>query len=138
MSGEEVEHSHLLSSSITGTYLPVRKVTVKSTTPDAWALRSALESPVQLIEGIGQLHEAVVVLQVVKEPLRQVRVTVVRAGNGTRHGGDGVGVVTGVDGGEKGLLEVLRAGEEAPKGTREGAQDVRPIVPDGKRRLACG
>ena len=73
----------------------------------------------KIVQVVGQSYQSVVVLQVVKEPLRQMRVTVVRARNGTRHGGDGVGVVAGVHSGEEGLLEILRAGKEAPEGARE-------------------
>jgi len=79
-----------------------------------------------------------VILQVAKESCGKTRVTVVRPGKGTRHRSHGVGVVTGGDGGEEGLLEILRAGQEAPEGAWERAQDVRPVVPDGEGCLACG
>jgi len=54
---------------------------------------------------------------------------VIRASNRAGHGGDGVGVVTRVNGGAEGPLEVFWAHQEAPQGTRAGAQDVRPVVP---------
>lgn len=41
-------------------------------------------------------------------------------------------------GGEEGLLEILGAGQEAPEGAWEGAQDVGPIAPGGEGGLACG
>jgi len=46
--------------------------------------------------------------------------------------------ITRTDGGEENPREILGAGTEAPAGTREGPQDVCPIVRHGERRLACG
>jgi hypothetical protein len=77
-------------------------------------------------------------LQVGKKSLRQAGVSVVRARNGTRHGGDGVSVVTAVHSSEERLLEVLRRGQEAPEGAWERAQDIGPIVPGGEGGLAGG
>ncbi len=58
-------------------------------------------------------------LKFIEEPLRQTRIAMVRPGQRAGHGSDGVGVVTGVDSGEEGLLEILGTGKEAPEGARE-------------------
>ena len=55
----------------------------------------------------------------------------VRPGERACHGGYGVSVAAGVHGGEEGLLEVLRGGQEAPEGTGEGFKDVGAIASIG-------
>jgi hypothetical protein len=81
----------------------------------------------KIIQAVRQRYQPVVVFRVGEQPLWQARIAVVRAGDGTRHGGDGVGVMASVHGGEEGLLEVLRGGQEAPEGAWEGLQDVGPV-----------
>ena len=78
------------------------------------------------------------ILQVFDQPPRQSSVTMVGAGKSAGHGGNGVGVVAGIDSGVENLLEVLRNLQETPEGARERSQDIRPIVPGGEGGLAGG
>src|SRR5574341_2538220 len=63
---------------------------------------SSTQSPIQVVETIGQLDEVVPVLQLVEEPLREMRVAVIRARDRTRHGRHRVRGVAGGHGAEEG------------------------------------
>jgi len=85
----------------------------------------------QVVEPIGQVEQAIVILQIYDEVLREPCVAVVGPSDGAGHGGHGVGVVAGVHRCEERLLEVLRGGEKAPESAGEGFQDVSAVVPVG-------
>ena len=85
----------------------------------------------QVVEPIGQVEQAIVILQIYDEVLREPRVALVGPSDGAGHGGHGVGVVAGVHRCEERLLEVLRGGEKAPESAGEGFQDVSAVVPVG-------
>jgi hypothetical protein len=93
---------------------------------------SSTEPPIEVVEINGQLDQPIVILQIIKESLRQAGVAVVGARERAGNGGHGVGVVAGIHGREKGLLEVFRGGKEAPGCTREGFQNVGAVVPGVK------